>query len=155
MDRASLALQALGESPSVSIPCSGGYRQFSDALASGPISPLSASIFTSLSPVLESSLVLSQLFLGFSLIETFFFFLLFNCAPTAYRSSQARGRIRATVASLHHSHSNMGSKPCQQPTPQLTATPDLGPTERDQGSNLHLHGYWLDSFPLSHNGKCL
>jgi len=32
--------------------------------------------------------------------------------------------IRAVAASLHHSHSNAGSKPRLQPTPQLTATPD-------------------------------
>ena len=29
---------------------------------------------------------------------------------------QAKGPIRATSASLRHSHSNMGSKPCLQPT---------------------------------------
>ena len=33
------------------------------------------------------------------------------------------GRIRATAASLHHSH-NIGSQLCLRPTPQLTATPD-------------------------------
>ena len=38
--------------------------------------------------------------------------------------SQARGPIRAVAASLHQSHSNMGSKPHLQPTPQLMATPD-------------------------------
>ena len=53
-----------------------------------------------------------------------FFFCLFRAPPTAYGGSQARGRIRAAVAGLHHSHSNMGSEPCLQPTPQLTATPD-------------------------------
>ena len=39
----------------------------------------------------------------------FFFFLLVRVAFAAYRSSQARGQIRATVAG--HSHSNMGSQP--------------------------------------------
>ena len=34
---------------------------------------------------------------------SFFFFLLFRAAPTAYGGSQARGRIRATAAGLHHS----------------------------------------------------
>ena len=43
---------------------------------------------------------------------------------TAYGGSQARGPIRAVAASLCHSHSNMGSEPHLQPTPQLTATPD-------------------------------
>uniref|UniRef100_A0A8D1KAK8 Uncharacterized protein n=1 Tax=Sus scrofa TaxID=9823 RepID=A0A8D1KAK8_PIG len=38
--------------------------------------------------------------------------------------SQARSRIRATAASLHHSHNNLGSKPCLQPTLQLMATLD-------------------------------
>ena len=45
-------------------------------------------------------------------IESFFFFFFFffflRAAPA---DSQARGRIRATAASLHHSH-NMGYEPC-------------------------------------------
>ena len=41
----------------------------------------------------------------------FLFVCLFRAIPAAYGSSQARGRIRAAAASLHHSHSNMGSKP--------------------------------------------
>ena len=41
----------------------------------------------------------------------------------AYGSSQARGPVGATVASLHHSHSNVGSELPLRPTPQLTATP--------------------------------
>ena len=40
----------------------------------------------------------------------FFFFLEAGGAPAAYRSSQARGWIRATAASLCHSHSNARSK---------------------------------------------
>ena len=51
----------------------------------------------------------------------------------AYGSSQARGQIGATAASLYHSHSNVGSEPCLQPTPQLTATPGPWPTEGGQG----------------------
>ena len=39
-------------------------------------------------------------------------FLLFRAVPEAYRSSQARGLIRASTASLHHRHSNTGSEPC-------------------------------------------
>ena len=46
---------------------------------------------------------------------SFFFFLcvcvFLRAAPLAYRGSQARGLIRATVAGLHHSHSNAGSEP--------------------------------------------
>ena len=41
----------------------------------------------------------------------------------AYRSSQARGRIGAIAVGLHHSHSNVGSDPHLQPTPQFMATP--------------------------------
>ena len=60
----------------------------------------------------------------------FFFFLLFRAIPEAYVGSQARGLIGATAAGLHHSHSNAGSEPLLQPTPQLRAIPDLQPTER-------------------------
>ena len=38
------------------------------------------------------------------------FFWLFRAAPAAYGGSQARGQIEVTAASLHHSHSNSGSK---------------------------------------------
>ena len=61
---------------------------------------------------------------AFFIFLIFFFFLLFRAAPTAYGSSQARGRIRATAAGLCHSHNNAGSKPCLWPTPQLTAMLD-------------------------------
>ena len=40
-------------------------------------------------------------------LSFFFFFGLFRATPTAYGSTQ--GRIRATAAGLHHSHSNAGS----------------------------------------------
>ena len=36
---------------------------------------------------------------------------LFRATPTAYGGSRARDWIRAVAASLHHSHSNKGSKP--------------------------------------------
>ena len=45
-------------------------------------------------------------------------------APAAFGISQARGRMRVVAADLHHSHSNAGSEPPLQPTPQLMATPD-------------------------------
>ena len=45
-------------------------------------------------------------------------------APAAYGGSQARGRIGAIATGLRQSHSNAGSEPRLQPTPQLTATPD-------------------------------
>ena len=59
----------------------------------------------------------------------FFFFCLFafsSAAPAAYGGSQARvGGLTGAVASgLRQSHSNAGSEPSVQPTPQLTATLD-------------------------------
>ena len=63
-------------------------------------------------------------FLNFFFLFFFFFFGLFRASPTAYGSSQARGRIAAVAANLHHSPSNWGSEPCLQPTPQVMATPD-------------------------------
>ena len=55
----------------------------------------------------------------------FFVFLLFLWATSAaYGSPQARGLIGDVAAGLHQSHSNAGSKPRLQSTPQLTAMPD-------------------------------
>ena len=62
-----------------------------------------------------------------------------------------RGRIEAAAAGLHHSHGNMVYEPRLRPV--LTAMPEPYPTEWGQGSNLHLHGYLLGLFPLSHNGN--
>ena len=56
---------------------------------------------------------------GYKVILSFF-----RATHTAYGGSQARGPIRATATSLHHSHSNIRSKPHLQPTPQLTAMLD-------------------------------
>ena len=66
----------------------------------------------------------------------FILFLLFRTTHTAYGGSQARGQIRATAASLCHSHSNSGSKPRLGPgstTHSNASSPP--PTERGQGSN--------------------
>ena len=55
----------------------------------------------------------------------FFFFLPFSWAtPLAYGGSQAGGLAGAVAAGLCHSHSNSGSEPCLQPTPQLMAMLD-------------------------------
>ena len=57
----------------------------------------------------------------------FCFFCLFafsRAAPAAYRGSQARDWIGAAAAGLRQSHSNKGSEPHLQSTPQLTAKPD-------------------------------
>ena len=56
-----------------------------------------------------------------------FFFCLFafsRATPTACGHSQASGLIGAVATSLRQSHSNTGSEPRLQPTPQLMATPD-------------------------------
>ena len=42
----------------------------------------------------------------------------------AYGGSQARGQIGAIAAGLRQGHSNAGSEPHLQPTPQLMATLD-------------------------------
>ena len=62
-------------------------------------------------------------FLLFFVLFCFAFFF-FWATPRACGGSQARGRIGATAASLHHSYNNARSEPCLQLTPQLTATPD-------------------------------
>ena len=67
----------------------------------------------------QSSLERKLYFLVFCL-----FVLLLRAAPAAYGGSQARGRIGAAAAGLHHSHSNAASEPRLRPTPQLTARPD-------------------------------
>ena len=55
----------------------------------------------------------------------YFVFLPFSRAtPEAYGDSLARGPIWASASGLLQSHSNTGSEPSQQPTPQLTAMPD-------------------------------
>ena len=48
-------------------------------------------------------------------------FCLFRATPAAYGGSQARDRIRAAAAGLHHTHSNMGSEPRLGTIPQVTA----------------------------------
>ena len=53
-----------------------------------------------------------------------FFFGIFRAAPRSYASSQARGRIKAIAANLHHSHSHARSEPDLRSTPQLMAMPD-------------------------------
>ena len=57
-------------------------------------------------------------------IYNYIYICFFRAALTACGGSQARGLITATVVGLHHSHSNLASKPHLRPTPQLTATPD-------------------------------
>ena len=75
------------------------------------------------------------------LLFFFLVFCLFRATPTACGDSQARGPVGPVAAGLHHSHSNVGSKPRLQLTPQPTATPDASPTEGGQGLTPHPHGY--------------
>ena len=53
-----------------------------------------------------------------------FVFAISWASPAAYGGSQARSQIGAVATGPHQSHSNSGSEPCLQPTPQLMATPD-------------------------------
>ena len=57
--------------------------------------------------------------------------------PEARGDSQARGLIGAVAAGLRQGHSNEGSRPRLQSTPQLMATMDPQPTEQGQGLNPH------------------
>ena len=73
-----------------------------------------------------------------------FFVFFFRATPTAYGSSQARGRIGAAVTSLHHSHSSARSEPHLQPTPSLQQCWILSPMSRarDQ-THLFMDTSWL------------
>ena len=84
-------------------------------------------------------------------ILTFFFFL-FRAAHPAYGSSQTRGQIEASAASIHHSHNNARYEPQLWPVPQLTATLDPLPTEQGHESKPRPHEYG-GLLPLSHNGN--
>ena len=54
-----------------------------------------------------------------TLLKMIFFLVFFRAAPAAHGGSQARGRIGAAAADLHHSHSNTRSGPHLQSTPHL------------------------------------
>ena len=75
-----------------------------------------------------------------AILDFFFLFAISWAAPMPYGGSQARGRIRAVVASLRQSHSNSGSEPHLQAMPHLMAMPDPQPTEQGQGLNPQSHG---------------
>ena len=68
----------------------------------------------------------------------YIFFCFSRAPPTAYGGSQARDLIGSVATSLHHSHSNAGSKPHLQPTPQLRQRRILNPLReaRDRTYNL-------------------
>ena len=91
---------------------------------------------------ITGTLILLLILFIFILFYLFIFclFVFSRAAPMAYGGSQARGPVGAAAAGLYHSHSNTGSEPCLQPTPQLMATSEPESTERGQGSNLQAHG---------------
>ena len=103
------------------------------------------------------SVISPNMFFFFFILESLFsffyfsfsFFFLFRASLVACGSSQARGRIRATTAGIHHSYSKARFEPYLWPTPQLTAKPDPRTTDQGQGSNLHPHGYQSDYFCCS------
>ena len=67
------------------------------------------------------------MYLFYFIILFYLFFCLFAISwatLVAYGGSQARGLIGAVAAGPHQSHSNAGSEPHLQPTPQLMAMPD-------------------------------
>ena len=64
-------------------------------------------------------------FMSLKILYQYIFFLsfcLFRATSAAYGGSQARGRIGAVAASLHHSYSNTRSKPHLQPIHQYFIT---------------------------------
>ena len=67
------------------------------------------------------------------LLLLFLLLLFLRATLAAYGSSWARGRIGATAAGLHHSHSNEGSQLRLRPTPQLLETLDPQPREQGRG----------------------
>ena len=94
----------------------------------------------------------------FLLIYIFMYlFIAFEGHTWAFWSSQARGGIRATAASLHHSHTNMGPETYLWSTPQLKAMPALNPLSeaRDWAlvlmdtSRVHYHWVMTGSAILS------
>ena len=62
----------------------------------------------------------------FPLEVALFFFVFLGPNLQHMEVSRLEGRIGAVAASLHHSHSNTGSEPRLQPTPQPMAM-DLNP----------------------------
>ena len=73
----------------------------------------------------------------------FLSFSFFNRAtPVACGGSQVRGWIGATAASLHHSYSNLESKPHLWPKPQLTAILNPLGEARDQ-THILMGNSWV------------
>ena len=80
-------------------------------------------------------------------------YIFFRATLATYRSSQSRGQIRAAAADLHHSHSNVGSKPCLRPTPQERWILNPLSEARDQ-THVLMDTNWVCN-PLNHSGNFL
>ena len=105
---------------------------------------LPSSLFPSLPPSLSPFLPL------------FLSLLLFRAAHEAYISSQARVQIRATAASLHHSHSNEGSQLSLQSKLQLSQQCQiLNPLSEARDQTLTLMDTSWVHLLLSHNRHSL
>ena len=73
---------------------------------------------------------------------------LFRAMPAAYGSSQARGQIRVTAASLYHSSQQRQILNLLMETKKLSKARDLTP-------HPHGYGYYLGSSLLSHKRNLL
>ena len=78
-------------------------------------------IFVKFAVILEFVLILGSILCLHFFFFFLFFFLLGRAVLVEYGGSQARAPVRAVTAGLCQNHSNMGSEPRLQPTPQLTA----------------------------------
>ena len=84
------------------------------------------------------------------LISKTFFFFFFRATPMTYRSSQARGRIGAAVAGLHHSHSHTRPEPMS--ATYTTADGNAGSLTHWVGSGIEpVSSLIFGSLPLSHD----
>ena len=86
-----------------------------------------------------------------------FFFWLFRAALAAYGSSQARGRIRAVAAGLHHSHRKRKIQAVSATYAIATSQQHriLNPLSKARDRTCILMDTRSDSFPLSHYGKSI
>ena len=80
------------------------------------------------------------IFLTFNLILLFVFLPFLGLFLWHMEVPRLGVELELQTSVLHQNHSNAGSEPCLQPTPQLTATPDRQPTEQGQGLNPQPHG---------------
>ena len=97
----------------------------------------------------HSDLTTFSLFFFFFFFFFFFVFSLFKAAPTAYGGPRL-GVKQSCSRDLCHSHSNAGSKPSLQPTPQLTAMAET--CEARDRTCILVDTNWVP-LPLNHDGN--